>query len=82
MIAAVVAGLYAYERIQDELNANKPVAVPLLEGQEEALAVNNILDRDLEPKVVREFNDTTEEGRVFDQALVSYLNSSGISMLC
>jgi serine/threonine-protein kinase len=67
VIAAVVAGLYAYERIQDELNANKPVAVPFVEGQEEALAVNNILDRDLEPKVVREFNDTTEEGKVFDQ---------------
>jgi eukaryotic-like serine/threonine-protein kinase len=67
VVAAVVAGLYAYERIQDELNANRPVAVPLLEGQEEALAVNNILDRDLEPRVVREFNDETEEGRVFDQ---------------
>jgi beta-lactam-binding protein with PASTA domain len=67
VVAAAIAGLYAYERIQDELNANKPVAVPLLEGQEEALAVNNILDRDLEPRVVREFNDTTEEGRVFDQ---------------
>ena len=39
----------------------------LLEGQEEALAFNNILDRDLEPKVVREFNDTTQEGIVFDQ---------------
>jgi eukaryotic-like serine/threonine-protein kinase len=67
VVAAVVAGLYAYERIQDELNANKPVAVPLLEGQEEALAVNNILDRDLEPNVVRQFNDETEEGKVFDQ---------------
>jgi serine/threonine-protein kinase len=67
VVAAVVAGLYAYERIQDELNANKPVAVPLLEGQEEALAVNNILDRDLEPKVVREYNADTEEGKVFDQ---------------
>ena len=67
VVAAAIAGLYAYERIQDELNANKPVAVPLLEGQEEALAVNNILDRDLEPKVVREYNDTTEEGKVFDQ---------------
>jgi serine/threonine-protein kinase len=66
VVAAVVAGLYAYERIQDELNANKPVAVPLLEGQEEALAVNNILDRDLEPRVVREFSDD-EEGQVFDQ---------------
>jgi eukaryotic-like serine/threonine-protein kinase len=67
VIAALVAGVYAYERIQDELNANKPVAVPFVEGQEEALAVNNILDRDLEPKVVREFNDTAEEGKVFDQ---------------
>jgi serine/threonine-protein kinase len=67
VVAAVVAGLYAYERIQDELNANKPVAVPLLEGQEEALAVNNIRDRDLEPKVVRQFNAETEEGIVFNQ---------------
>jgi serine/threonine-protein kinase len=67
VVAAAIAGLYAYERIQDELNANRPVAVPLLEGQEEALAVNNILDRDLEPKVLREYNDETEEGRVFDQ---------------
>jgi serine/threonine-protein kinase len=67
VVAAAVAGLYAYGRIQDELNANKPVAVPLLEGQEEALAVNNILDRDLEPRVMREYNDDTEEGKVFDQ---------------
>jgi beta-lactam-binding protein with PASTA domain/tRNA A-37 threonylcarbamoyl transferase component Bud32 len=68
VIAAAVAGLYAYERIQDELNANKPVAVPLLEGQEEALAVNNILDRDLEPHVVRQYRpDDSEKGRVFDQ---------------
>jgi eukaryotic-like serine/threonine-protein kinase len=67
VVAAVVAGLYAYERIQDELNANKPVAVPLLEGQEEALAVNNILDKDLEPHVVRQFSDETEAGKVFDQ---------------
>jgi eukaryotic-like serine/threonine-protein kinase len=67
VIAALVAGVYAYQRIQDELNANKPVPVPFVEGQEEALAYNNILDRDLEPKVVREFNDTTEEGKVFDQ---------------
>ncbi len=67
VVAAAIAGLYAYERIQDELNANKPVAVPLLEGQEEALAVNNILDRDLEPRVVREYNSETEEGKVFDQ---------------
>jgi beta-lactam-binding protein with PASTA domain/tRNA A-37 threonylcarbamoyl transferase component Bud32 len=66
VIAAIVAGAYAYERIQDELNANKPVAVPNVEGQQEALAVNNIRDKDLEPNVVRQFSDT-EEGRVFDQ---------------
>jgi serine/threonine-protein kinase len=68
VIAAAAAGLYAYGRIQDELNANKPVAVPLLEGQEEALAVNNILERDLEPHVVRQYRpDDSEKGRVFDQ---------------
>jgi beta-lactam-binding protein with PASTA domain/tRNA A-37 threonylcarbamoyl transferase component Bud32 len=66
VIAAIVAGVYAYERIQDELNANKPVAVPNVEGQQEALAVNNIRDKDLEPNVVRQFSDT-EEGRVFNQ---------------
>jgi eukaryotic-like serine/threonine-protein kinase len=66
VIAAIVAGVYAYERIQDELNANKPVAVPNVEGQEEALATNNIRDKDLEPHVVRQFSDS-EEGRVFDQ---------------
>ena len=32
VVAAAIAGLYAYGRIQDELNANKPVAVPALEG--------------------------------------------------
>ena len=67
VIAAVVAGLYAYERIQDELTANRPVTVPLLEGQEEALAVNNILDRDLNPHPIRQYNDETKEGLVFDQ---------------
>ena len=55
--------MYAYEQIQDELNANEPVAVPHVEGQQEALAVNNIRDKDLEPNVVRQFSDT-EEGRV------------------
>jgi eukaryotic-like serine/threonine-protein kinase len=68
VVAAVVAGLYAYNRIQDELNANKPVAVPLLEGKEEALAVNDIYDRDLEPHVVRQYRpDDSEKGKVFDQ---------------
>ncbi len=68
VVAAAIAGLYAYERIQDELNANRPVAVPLLEGQEEALAVNNILDRGLEPNVVREFQpDDSQKGKVVDQ---------------
>ena len=68
VVAALVAGLYAYNRIQDELNANKPVAVPLLEGKEEALAVNDIYDRDLEPKVIRQYRpDDSEKGKVFDQ---------------
>jgi beta-lactam-binding protein with PASTA domain/tRNA A-37 threonylcarbamoyl transferase component Bud32 len=68
VVAAAIAGLYAYGRIQDELNANRPVAVPLLEGQEEALAVNNILDRGLEPNVVREYQpDDSQKGKVVDQ---------------
>jgi eukaryotic-like serine/threonine-protein kinase len=41
LIAAVIAGLYLYNRIQDELADSKPVAVPLVEGllEEEAVAL-------------------------------------------
>ncbi len=66
--AAAVAGWYVYTKIQDELAATKPVAVPLVEGQREFLAVRNVLNAGLKVRVRRLPSDTAEVGRVYDQS--------------
>jgi eukaryotic-like serine/threonine-protein kinase len=65
--AAALAGWYVFTRIQDELAANEPVGVPLVEGLREARAIQVLEDRGLEANV--EEQPTTEEppGIVFDQ---------------
>jgi eukaryotic-like serine/threonine-protein kinase len=68
LVAAAGAAWFAYEKIQDQLNANKPVAVPLVEGLKEPLAVNKIRDAGLFPQVAREFSDTVEKGVVINQS--------------
>ena len=68
LVAAAGAAWFAYEKIQDQLNANKPVAVPLAEGLKEPLAVNKIRDAGLFPQVAREFSDTVEKGVVINQS--------------
>jgi beta-lactam-binding protein with PASTA domain len=40
--AAAIAAVYVYNQIQDELNANKPVGVPLVQQLTEKQAVENI----------------------------------------
>jgi beta-lactam-binding protein with PASTA domain/predicted Ser/Thr protein kinase len=65
--AAVVAGWYVYTKIQDQLAQTKPVAVPLVEGSIERLAVENILSKDLKVRVRRLPNDKVDVGRVYDQ---------------
>jgi serine/threonine-protein kinase len=65
--AAVVGGWYVYTKIQDQLAANKPVAVPLVEGQVERLAVSNIRDAGLTPKVIRRPDDKVPETHVVSQ---------------
>jgi eukaryotic-like serine/threonine-protein kinase len=65
--AAVAGGWYVYTKIQDQLAANKPVAVPLVEGQVERLAVANIRDAGLTPKIVRRPDDTVPATHVVSQ---------------
>jgi beta-lactam-binding protein with PASTA domain/predicted Ser/Thr protein kinase len=65
--AAVVAGWYVYTKIQDQLAQTKPVAVPLVEGQIERLAVGNVLAKGLKVRVRRVPNDKVDVGKVYDQ---------------
>jgi len=67
LAAAGFAAWFAYTRIQDQLNANKPVAVPLVEGSRESLAVDKIRDSDLRPRVQREPSTDIEKGFVISQ---------------
>ena len=66
LAAALTAGWFAYDRIQDSLSEG-PVSVPHVEGIREANAVRLIERRGLEPVVRREAHDSVREGRVIEQ---------------
>jgi eukaryotic-like serine/threonine-protein kinase len=68
LLAAGAAAWFAYTKIQDQLNENKPVVVPQVAGMTETLAVNKIRDAGLVPQVGREFSDSVEKGTVIDQS--------------
>src|SRR5438067_1302791 len=51
LVAAGAAGWYAYTKIQDELNANKPIPVPYVEGELEANAKAKIRHAHFRPIV-------------------------------
>ena len=68
LLAAGAAAWFAYTKIQDQLNANKPVAVPLAEGLRESLAVSKIRDAGLVPDVHRESSTEAKKGFVFNQS--------------
>jgi serine/threonine-protein kinase len=65
--AAIVAGWYVYTKIQDQLSQTKPVAMPLVQGTVERLAVQKIRAAGLEVQVIRHSNKTYEAGRVYSQ---------------
>jgi len=65
--AAAVAGWYVWTQIQDELQASKPVAVPLVVGLREELAIAKITDAGLEAEVTREPSREQAAGTVFAQ---------------
>ena len=65
--AAIAGGWYVYTKIQDQLEANKPVAVPFVEGIKEVNAVEKIRGAGLTPKVVRRPDDKIPETIVVSQ---------------
>jgi eukaryotic-like serine/threonine-protein kinase len=65
--AAAVAAVYVYNQIQDELNANKPIAVELYVGLQEKQAVENIQADGFKPDVKRLPNTKQPQGVVYDQ---------------
>ncbi|HKG44589.1 MAG TPA: Stk1 family PASTA domain-containing Ser/Thr kinase [Gaiellaceae bacterium] len=67
LIAAAAAAWFAYTKIQDQLDANAPVAVPLVKQLKERLAVDKIRAAGLVPQVARDFSDEVEKGTVIDQ---------------
>ena len=68
LIAAAIGAWYLYGRIQDQLNANKPVAVEYYVGNTEPVAVQRIVSKGLRPVVKRKPNNSVEKTRVFAQA--------------
>ncbi|HET8874410.1 MAG TPA: PASTA domain-containing protein, partial [Gaiellaceae bacterium] len=64
---AIVAGFYVWDQIQDELNATKPVAVPLVEGMRKPLAEKAIRDAGLRPRAINRSHLTVPVGEVFAQ---------------
>ena len=71
LIAAGAAAWFAYTKIQDQLAANKPVAVPFVSGLKEPLAVKQIRDVGLLPEIHRETSTTVEKGVVIRQSPVA-----------
>jgi beta-lactam-binding protein with PASTA domain len=68
LLAAGAAAWFAYTKIQDQLDANAPVAVPPVAGIKESLAVDKIRGAGLVPQVARDFSNSVEKGTVIDQS--------------
>jgi serine/threonine-protein kinase len=66
-LAVLVGGYFLLDVVQRQLDGAETVAVPYVVGIERALAVNQILDRGLEPRVRNIANSDVEEGLVFAQ---------------
>src|SRR5215207_9936738 len=65
---ALVGGWFAWQEVQSELDASKPVAVPDVVGSLEQLAVTQIREAGLKELVERTPNDDgVKEGVVFEQ---------------
>jgi eukaryotic-like serine/threonine-protein kinase len=64
IIAGGIGGWFLYTKIQDQLNQNKPVAVPDVRLLQRGLAVKMIQDAGLNPRVTVEPDDTVPRGQV------------------
>ncbi len=66
LAGAAVAGWYVYQRVQDELTAREPVAVPNVVGLRQNRAIDLIESADLEANVEEAFSERPP-GEVIDQ---------------
>jgi beta-lactam-binding protein with PASTA domain/predicted Ser/Thr protein kinase len=67
LVAALLAGWFAYGRIQDTLSGSGTVSVPYVEGIKEPNAVRLLNGKGLEAIVRRRPHLSVEEGKVYDQ---------------
>jgi serine/threonine-protein kinase len=67
ILAGAVGGYYLYEKIQDQLNSNKPVAVPNVLLLQKNLAVLKLQQAGLKAKVTFGYSDTVGKGQVATQ---------------
>jgi eukaryotic-like serine/threonine-protein kinase len=68
IVLALVAGFYAFGKIQDSLNSSSGVAVPYVGGIREENAVSLLNQKGLDAAVHRKPSDTVPEGQVYDQS--------------
>src|ERR671934_61364 len=68
LAAAGAAAWFAYTKIQDQLNQNKPVSVPPVAGLKESLAVQKLREHNLVPHVVRTESEDVQKGYVISQS--------------
>jgi serine/threonine-protein kinase len=67
IIAGAVGGWFLYTKIQDQINSNKPIAVPDVTLLARPLAVTKIKEQGLVPRVVTASSDTVPKGQVSDE---------------
>ena len=67
LVVAGTAGYLVWGQIQDQLNANKPVSVPFVEGVNVSLAVENVENAGLQARVIRAPSRTVPPNDVFKQ---------------
>ncbi len=67
ILAGAAGGWFLYTKIQDQLNNNKPVAVPDVMLMARSLAVEKIQEAGLNPVVITATSDTVAKGQVSGQ---------------
>jgi beta-lactam-binding protein with PASTA domain/predicted Ser/Thr protein kinase len=67
IIAGGIGGWFLYTKIQDQINSNKPIAVPDVTLLARPLAVAKIKNQGLVPRVVTAPSDTVPKGQVSEE---------------
>jgi serine/threonine-protein kinase len=67
IIAGGIGGWFLYTKIQDQINSNKPIAVPDVTLLARPLAVAKIKEQGLVPRILTAPSDTVPKGQVSDE---------------